>query len=100
MRQVFVEIKCDAPGCDTKIVLPLDGNGRPTVTSKEQLAELDRWESVHRNDGSTFDYCRSICHVNGVKLLAPINRNPEPETSPILSATGEPMPRDGGLILA
>jgi len=78
----------------------LDRNSPPRLPLKEQLEELDCFASVHRNDGSTFDNCRNVCHVNGVKLLAPINRNPEPETSPILSATGEPMPRDGGLIIS
>ncbi len=99
MKKAQIIMTCDAPGCDSKIVLPLGRDGQAFIQTTEQQEEVDRWTSIHRNDGSVFDYCRPVCHKNGIETLAPINRNPVPEMSNIVGADGAPLSCDGGLII-
>jgi len=100
MKKAFIEMKCDAPNCDSKLVLPLGRDGQAYI-APEQQEEVDRWTSIQRNDGSLFDYCRQVCLLNGARLLEPVNRTSVPDMKKIISLGQDDSPSmtGSGLII-
>jgi hypothetical protein len=75
-QKSFITLKCDAPGCDSSIKLPIGPNGQLALNEEAQK-ELINWSGIIFNDGRKLDFCRHSCLVNGAKLTE-YPKPPEP----------------------